>query len=242
MSDARRVLDEAVREWAQSKSANVSVGTHQYEIDAWRRLTGVESVEHMVDVGCGAGLFDASAVVVEFADRATGIDPTEEAHGTARSELDETERLLADLGLSERVSFVRGYWPEVSVPDCDLLVFRSALHHILESEMSRRELVDSLQVARSSLGDGGHVYIRETTPAKRLQWYAQQVYRHTRGTGSLSADGKLSTERWESLLAEAGYSDLQSTMLPPNLFIDSRLPSAPARALSTSCLVTGTAR
>lgn len=237
--DSSRLLERAVSEWANSKSANVTVDSYEYEFETWAALTGEKSFTHVVDVGCGAGLFDVAAVVLGYADRATGIDPTEEAHGTKRAELTKTSALVADLDLSERVSFVHGYWPDVSVPKCDLLVFRSSLHHILEGGRSEEQLVEDLRSARESVADGGYIYVKEPSPANRALWHLHQSYRFFRRNSPHTTRGKRTVDEWKSILERSGFKNVRFTRLPPNLFINSPVPPSLTRYLSRMYLISG---
>lgn len=239
MVSTEQNLESAISEWADLKSAHISLDSHRYELEKWTDVVGKTSVNHLVDVGCGSGLFDLSAVILGYAEQVTGIDPIERGHGTEASELDRTMQLANEMHLANRVSFVNGYWPDISVPRCDLLVFRKSLHHILEAGMTESELIRHLGNAQNHMTDGGHIYIMEPSPSYRIQWYIQQQYRSARGKGRLTKEGKLDVADWKSILHEAGFRDIQSVRIPPNLFISSRFPTSLTQVLSTTFLITG---
>ncbi len=79
-NEMKQTAREAIDSWAASKHAHLTLETYQAEITQWSRLTGIDRVSSVLEIGCGSGLFLLSCLALGFAQRAVGIDPAYPTH------------------------------------------------------------------------------------------------------------------------------------------------------------------
>jgi len=243
-----KIIENAIKEWAQSKKAFISLYTYAWEIEEWRKLTGVHQVKRMLEIGSGSGWFLATAVALGFAEEGVGVDPAISEDGTSIDEIRTTESVIKRLGLSDRVhfrictfeDFLRTALPKDE--KYDLLVFRNTLHHLYpRSKQSpvERELLDKcIEDLRSALGllnAPGYLYIMEMTRPSKLYAVTYNLYRTWRGVPTINWDSKRTPFEWRLILKKAGFMWIGVTRLPAHYPLLLNIPGGHILAKLLSC-------
>ena len=219
------VLNKMIKEWAQTKKAFISLSTYTYEIDEWRKLTGVHRVKRMLEIGSGSGWFLTTAVALGFAEEGVGVDPAIPEDGTSIDEVQATKSAIKRLGLDERIHFYICTFEEFlrealsKGEKYDLLAFRNTLHHLYPRlKQNPTEYVDKcvkdLHCAFSLLNDPGYLYVLEMTRPSKLYAAAYNLYRTLRGAPNIDWDSKRTLSEWRSILREGGFEWIGVTRLP----------------------------
>ncbi|HEC35635.1 MAG TPA: methyltransferase domain-containing protein [Anaerolineae bacterium] len=245
-------IDRAIKQWARRKRALISLSCYAREIEMWGRTAGVRKVRRLLEIGSGSGWFLVAAVVFGFAGEATGIDPAIPEAGTQAEDIANTESVIQEVGLSDRVHLRSGTFQNIlrgSQEPYDLLVFRNVLHHIYPKSGGGTEdkyasrCVDDLSSARGLFTTAGYVYVVEVDPGSWLWRATYNLLRTLRGAPTIDWKTKRTAQEWKRIFEKAGFQSLGLARLP----LHHPLLAAPgveglARVLSQSFLLAGRAR
>ena len=245
-----QIVAGGISAWAKDNKANISLASYAVEIEAWRRLTGVQHVSRILEIGCGSGLFLVSAIALGFADSAVGVEPAIEEHGTKPEDVKRTEEIVAALSLRDRVSFrhetFRNMLQEPSSEGYDLLVFRNSLHHLYERKngegaetIAIESFRDDLKAADALMEDAPNIYIMEASRPNPVYGRMFDWYRRVTGRPKIDWGSKRTRKEWEGLLRTFGYSQVKSTSLAVNKWVNQPIGRYVGRHVSASFLITG---
>ena len=245
-----QIVAGGISAWAKDKKANISLASYTAEIEAWRSLTGVQHVSRILEIGCGSGLFSVSAIALGFADSAVGVEPAIEEHGTKPEDVKRTEEIVAALNLRDRVSFrhetFREMLQEPASEGYDLLVFRNSLHHLYERQhcegaetLAIESFRDDLTAARALMEDMPYIYIMEASRPNPVYSRMFDWYRRATGREKIDWESKRTRKEWEGLLRALGFSQVKSTSLPVNKWVNHPIGRYIGRHISASFLITG---
>lgn len=235
----RAALKDEISNWAQRKSANVSLSSYQTEIEIWQNLTGETRLKSAIEVGSGSGLFSATLLEENIVSEVIALDPIVEGEGTTEEELQKLKPSLKSM-FGEKINFKKGKFPQ-DLPDknVDLMVFRKSLHHIYEAHNSGSdEVVQGLEVVRDHLNDNGWIYILESSEPPVWTKAAITVKRRANGVGPIQWSGKRGRDEWITLLEDAGFSNIQAAQTPYNIVENKRVLGPTSRYLSNRHLIT----
>ncbi len=246
-------ISTTIRMWAREKKANVSLACYSAEIELWRKLTGKKRVRSILEVGCGSGLFLLCAIATHFAERGEGVDPAIGEDGTEIQEMEATLALIDRLKLSDRVLLRRRHFEEMLRGDneerFELVIFRNSLHHIYPrdteapAELDRlQKCVQGLSAVKELLTEDGYLYVVEASSPNRLHGMLYNAYRKTKGSGPIDWKSKRRKEEWEKILAGAGWTEIHTSVLPINKWINRPAGKLVREYLSPSFLISASKR
>ena len=244
-------VEKAIMDWSAEKRANISLASYRLEIDTWRKLTGIDRVSRIIEIGCGSGLFLVAAIATGFAEAGLGIDPEIGAHGTDEGENAHAIALRDSLNLGDQIEFrqvtMESLLTEGNGEHFDLVVFRNSLHHIHErphDEKDRgpadQQCLKDLATARGLLKEPGFIHIMDASRPPQIYGALYNIYRRAARKGRLDWSGKRTSKEWMAILSSAGFRHIGSESLPANKWIGNPIGRQLGRLVSSSVLITGT--
>jgi hypothetical protein len=240
-------LKEIIEQLSIIKNTNITAKSLIFEIELWKNLIGRRTISHILEIGCGNGLFLLAAVITGFANSATGVDPCIKEDGTDSLDFKAMVNLIKDLNLESKISLIPQTFDELICKKVtmtgihQIILFRNSLHHIypktnksMDSEFISKLNDVIIQIMESK---EKYVCVRETYYQKNFYRKIYNIYRKLRRRGPIDWKSKRDIDEWKNLLKAAGCSMQKSVRIPTNQFINFHIPNSLASILSPGFLI-----